>query len=64
MSQQSNGYDCGVYVLKFIDQIINDYPASTASIVHSKFDQIFSRRDISSDEVSELREEMKATIEK
>jgi hypothetical protein len=64
VSQQSNGYDCGVYVLKFIDQIIKDYPASTSSIVHSKFDQIFSRRDISSDEVSELREEMKATIEK
>jgi Ulp1 family protease len=52
--KQTNGYDCGVYVIKYVEMILRLYPDSKQETIDSKFSKLF-RLAFNSADVTEER---------
>ena len=61
---QKNGYDCGVYVLKFIELILSTFPQSTASNISGRFSADIHPTSFMNFDIDNLRDEMKITAQK
>ena len=58
---QTNNYDCGVFVIKYFQMIVNENPKSTSNCIRTKFAQQFSTNyftdnDIDIDDIDEIKQ--------
>ena len=58
--RQTNGYDCGVYTIKFFEMVINVMPSSTLQDIENKFG--FARDAFGFDAINQEREDLKLKI--
>ena len=61
---QANGYDCGVYVTKFVEMILKLRPTSTSADIHNSFKTQLPVNYFGQAEVDRERIEMRNWIEK
>jgi hypothetical protein len=52
MPRQNNGYDCGLFVIKYIEEVLNIFPSSTLDDIENKFIpqfncELFDQKEIS-----------------
>ena len=60
---QANGYDCGLFVTKFAELVLNTQPSSTDADIASKFGNILRSDAFSQVDVDGERKNMLAMIE-
>lgn len=59
--RQQNGYDCGVFVIRFAQMIIDKWPSSTFEDMEDKFRNHFLK-EFTQDDISTEREAMKILL--
>lgn len=62
--QQENGYDCGVYTIKFVERVLAVWPSSSAADLANNFSSHFSRNMFKQSAVDAERLKMKALLER
>jgi Ulp1 family protease len=61
---QANGYDCGMYVIKYVEVFLNRWPRSTLDTIKKKFSGLFSGEDkCSEDDITLARVQMRSLLE-
>ena len=60
---QANGYDCGLFVTKFAELVLNTQPSSTDADIANKFGNLLRSDAFSQADVDGERKKMLAMIE-
>jgi hypothetical protein len=61
--RQSNGYDCGVFIIKFVECILLEWPLSVSANEKKPFASIFIPSKFTQSRITEERLKMRAIIE-
>jgi sentrin-specific protease 7 len=62
--RQHNGYDCGVYVIKYLKYVLDVQPTSRHEDISTNFKDYFDGNHFNQDDIDAKREEMRKTISK
>jgi Ulp1 family protease len=60
---QQNGYDCGVFVIRFAEMILQKWPSSTEDDIKDGFRSQFAT-EFSQEDISEERIKIRSLLEK
>jgi len=60
--RQSNGYDCGVYVIKYINYVLEMNPSSNEHDITTNFRDFFKENRFSQDDIDRQRDLLRSTI--
>ena len=59
---QRNGYDCGIFVIRYIEMIMNQLPSSRESDISSKFSSQFLN-EFNQDDITKMRYAIRMNFE-
>lgn len=62
--KQSNNYDCGIYLIKYFQYFLQQWPTSTLHDINTKFSDYFNITMFGQDDITNIRTEIKTTIMK
>lgn len=62
LPRQRNGYDCGVYVIKYLRYVFETNPSSTQNDIALNFNNSFKNNRFNQSDINYEREEIKRTI--
>ena len=61
---QSNGYDCGMYIIKYVEIFLRSWPNATISAIDKKFKGMFTGKDqFSEEDITLARVQMRRLLE-
>jgi len=60
---QRNGYDCGVFVIKFTEMILSKWPSSTSYHIQNKFTEYVSPEEFTQEDITQERVAIRELLE-